>query len=88
MVGNHIESYADNTTIYAVISRPLSHPQVMESLNHDLAEFDSCLKYHIRLNPKKTKSVVVNCSRTNALDYGELPLGGAELKEVKSLSIF
>ena len=66
-VGNHITGHADDTTIYAVISRPLSYAQVMESLNHDLAAINSwCLKWHKRLNPKKTKSMVVSLSRTSA----------------------
>ena len=34
---NHIVGCADNTTIYAVISIPLSRPHVMESVNQDLA---------------------------------------------------
>ena len=29
-VGNHIVDYVDDTTIYAIIARPLSHPKVME----------------------------------------------------------
>ena len=33
------------------------------------------------------KSMVVNKSRTISLGYGDLTLGGAELKEVKSLHI-
>ena len=33
--------YADDTTIYAVIPRPLSPPQVMESLTQDLAALNS-----------------------------------------------
>ena len=56
VVGNHIVGYTDDTirTIYAVIPRPLSHPQVMESLNQDLAAINSrCLKWHVRLNSKK-----------------------------------
>ena len=37
IVENHIVNYADASTIYAVIPGPLLHPQVMESLNQDLA---------------------------------------------------
>ena len=40
-VENHIVGYADDTTIYAVIPRLLSRPQVIESLNQDLAANDS-----------------------------------------------
>ena len=41
----------------------------------------------MRLNPKKTKSMVVSPSQTIAPDYGDLTLGGAELVEVKGLRI-
>ena len=41
IVGNHIMNYADDTTICTVIPRPHSRPQVMESLNQDLAAIDS-----------------------------------------------
>ena len=55
--GNHIVDYADDTTTYAVIPRTLS-PQVMKSLNPDLAAINPwCLKWYIRLNPKKTDSM-------------------------------
>ena len=41
VVGNHIVGYADDTTIYAIISRPLSRPQMIDSLQHDLAAINS-----------------------------------------------
>ena len=41
IVGNHILSYANDTTIYAVIPRPLSRRQVMESRNQDMAAINS-----------------------------------------------
>ena len=60
----------------------------MKSLNQDLAAINSwCLQSHMRLNPKKTKSIVVSRSRTRAPGYGDLTLGGAELEELKSLCI-
>ena len=78
--------YEDDTTIYAVIPRPLSCSQVMESLNQELATIKSWrLKRHLMLNPKKTKSIVVNRSQTIAPNYGGLTLGGAKLGEVKGL---
>ena len=48
IIGNHIVVSADETTIYAVIHRPLSRPQVMESLKQDLAATNFWyLKWHI-----------------------------------------
>ena len=60
----------------------------MESLNQDLTAINSlCLKWHMRLNSKKTKSMVVSRSRNIASGYHDLTLGGAELQELKSLHI-
>ena len=60
----------------------------MELLKQDLAAINSwCLQWHMRLNPKKTKFMVVSRFRTIALGYGDLTLGGAKLEEVKSLRI-
>ena len=41
----------------------------------------------MRLNSKKTKSMVINRSRINALGYGDLTPGDADLEEVESLRI-
>ena len=61
IIGNHMVSYAHDTMIYAVIPRQLSRRQVMESLNRDLVAIHSlCLKWHMRLNHKKTKSKAVS----------------------------
>ena len=67
--------YADDTTIYAVIPRPILRPQVMKSLNQYIAAIHSkCLMWHRRLNPKKTKSMVVIRSRPYAPGYKDLLL--------------
>ena len=61
---------------------------MIESLNYNLAALNSwCLKRQIRLNPKKTNSMVVSWSRIVAPGYGDLTLGGAELEEEKSLRV-
>ena len=75
IIGYHIMGYADGTMIYAVISGPLSRPQVMESMNQDLAAIKSwCMKWHMRLNNKKTKSMVVSRSWPSAPGYGGFTL--------------
>ena len=53
----------------------------MESLNRDLVAIH--MKWHMRLSPKKTKSMVVSRSRTHASDHGDLTLSSAELEKVK-----
>ena len=76
--------YVDNTTIYDFIPRPLLRSKVMESLNKDLAAINlRCLKSHMRLNPKKTKSIAISQSLTIAPSYGNFAFGEAEL-ELKS----
>ena len=88
IVGNHMVGYADDTTIYAVILRLLSRPQVMQSLNRDLvAIYSWCLLWHMRLNPKNTKPTIVSRSQTDAPGYSDLTLGGAELKVIKRMGI-
>ena len=85
IVNNHMVNHADDTAIYAFIPRPLSRHQVIESLNQDLVAIHSwCLKWQMRLNTKKTTSMVVSLSCTYASGYDDLTLGGAELEEVES----
>ena len=86
IIGTHIVGYADDTTIYAVIARQSSRRQVTELLNQYLAAVKfGCLKWHMRLNPKKAKSKLIIWSGTIAPGYGDLTLGGADLEELKSL---
>ena len=60
----------------------------MESLNLNLVAIHSwCLKWHMRLNPKKTKSMAVSRFRTIAPGHGDLTIAGDELEEVKGLRI-
>ena len=87
-VGNHIVFYADNTTTYAVLPRPLSHLKVMEYLHQDMAAVNFwCLNRQMRTNPKKTNSMRISRSRTYAPSIGDFTLGGAELEEAKSQRI-
>ena len=46
-----------------------------------------CLKWHLRLNSKKPKSMVVSRFRPIAPGYGYLTLGGGVLGELKGLRI-
>ena len=41
----------------------------------------------MKINPKKTKSMMVSRYRTCAPGWGDLTLSGAELEELKSLRI-
>ena len=87
IVGNHMVGYAHNTTIYAVIPRLLSRPQV-ESLNRNLGS-NPLLVFEVahEANPKQMKSKVISRPRTYAPGYGDLTLGSTELEKIKSLRI-
>ena len=52
--------YANDTTIYAVIPEPLSI-QLSDGITASEfgANYSWCLKWHMRLNSKKTKSTLV-----------------------------
>ena len=87
IVGNHIEGYADDTTIYEIILRLLSRSQVMEKLNQNFAAINSwCLKRYKRLNTKNTISTVVSRSRTSTLGYGDVTLAGADHEQLKKFA--
>ena len=80
IVGNYMVGYEDDTTMHAVIPRPVSRPQVIDSLNRKLAAIHSWyLKWHMRLNPRMIKSMVINRAQTNAPGYDDLTLAGAEV---------
>ena len=71
-VENPMVGCADDTAIYAVLPRLFLRPRVKKSLNQDLATIYSFrLMWHIKLNPKKTKSMMVSRSRTYAFGYGD-----------------
>ena len=60
----------------------------MEALNQDLAAIDFwSLKWHMRLIPKKMKSMEISQSRSIAPCYGDLTLCGADPEKVKTLRI-
>ena len=60
----------------------------MESPNLDLKITECwCLKWYMKLNPKKTKFMVVSHSLANAPVCDDLTLVGAELEELRSLRI-
>ena len=55
-----------------------------ELLNQDLAAINfGCLKWHMRLNPKKAKSMLFSRFGTIARGYSDITLGGAELEVIR-----
>ena len=46
------------------------------------------LRWNMRLNPKKTKSMVLSRSRPSSLGYDDLSLGCVELEELYIVCVF
>ena len=79
---NKIVSYADDTTLFARISNPSERISVARSLNRDLAKIQSwCELWGMKLNPKKTHSMIVSRSRTLYPPHPPLSLCGTSLEE-------
>ena len=58
-------SYADDTTLYAMVPSPDVRARVADSMNRDLHKIQLwCEQWGMKLNPSKTQSIVVSRSRT------------------------
>ena len=62
---NRLIAYADDATLIAPVSSPELRASVAESLNRDLARINAwCTSWGMKLNAKKTQSMIVSRSRT------------------------
>ena len=83
---NKIVSYADDTTLFARIGNPSERISVARSLNRDLAKIQSwCELWGMKLNPKKTHSMIVSRSLTPFPPHPSLSLCGTSLEESNNL---
>ena len=84
IVGNNIVGYADETTFYAAVPRPLFPPQ--DGIAESLFGGKRLLVFEIVHEAQsQDKYMTINRSRSYAPDFGDLTLGSAEL--IKSLYI-
>ena len=85
---NKFVGYADDSTLVAVIPKPSDRPRVEASILRDLQAISGwCDRWCMKLNPSKTKSLVVSRSRTPFPPHGSLVFDGAIIKEVSVLEI-
>ena len=78
LVENRLYTYADDSTLMAVIPKPADRPVVVASLNKVLARIQEwCNHWCMILNPNKTKALVVSRSRTVNVPRRDLVLSGA-----------
>ena len=85
---NKFVGYADDSTLVAVIPKPSDRPRVEASILRDLRAVRRwCDEWCMKLNPSKTKSLVVSRSRTAYPVHGSLSVDGTIVKESSVLEI-
>lgn len=85
---NRLISYADDTTLFARVESPEQRIIVAESLNRDLERISSwCQLWGMKLNAKKTHSIIISRSRTINPPHPLLFIAGEEIKDVDSLRL-
>ena len=86
---NELYSYADDSTLVAVVSSPLERTAVAESLNRDVHIVSEwCSLWEMRLNESKTKTMIVSWSCKMYPHSPSLAMGETDLKESVGLDIF
>jgi len=85
---NKLVGYADDSTLIATIRKPSDRLGVEASLQRDLLAISSwCDQWCMKLNPNKTKSLVISRSRTVMPPHSQLWLNGVPINECSSLEI-
>lgn len=85
---NNIISYADDTTIFSSIPSPHHRDLIAASLNRDLARITSwCEQWGMKLNPKKTQSLLISRSRTILPPHPSIQLSGESVEDVLNLRL-
>ena len=79
---NRLIGYADDSTLMANVPSPSVRFAVAESLIRDLGRVSEwCYLWGMKLNARKTKTMIVSRSLTVNSQSPPLPIGGTELKE-------
>ena len=85
---NKLYGYADESTLVDVVPSPGERVVVSESMNRDLNRVSVwCYLWGIKLNARKTKTMIVSRSRSVHPQLTPLTLDGTVLKESADLVI-
>ena len=85
---NDLIGYADDHSLVAVIKSPQQRSVVSQSINRDLETIHNwCDRWGMKLNPSKTKTLLVSRSRTEEPPHPLLRIGNSELAESDFLTI-
>ena len=88
IVENKLYSYADDSTLVAVVPSPGERVAVSESMNHDLNRVSVwCNLWGMKLNASKTKTMIVSRSHTVHPQLTPLTLDGTVVGESAYLAI-
>ena len=88
IVENKLYSYADDSTLVAVVPSPGERVAVSESMNRDLNRVSVwCNLWGMKLNASKTKTMIVSRSRTVHPQLTPLTLDGTVLRKSGDLII-
>ena len=87
-ITNKILAYADDTSLYAHIPSPAMRLGVAQSLTEDLHKIQSwCLQWGMKLNPSKSKEMIVSRSRTHFPVHPNLSINGAVINQADRLKL-
>ena len=85
---NKLISYADDSTLIAVVPSPGLRVAVAESLSRDLMNVNEwCDLWGMKMNASKTRAMIVSRSSTMHPQSPRLTIGGTVLKESNNLVI-
>ena len=85
---NRLMAYADDATLYTIIDRPANRIAVGNSLNKDLERIHKwCTIWGMRLNPRKTQSIIFSRSRTLHPNHPPLSLCGSSIPVSDSIKL-
>ena len=85
---NHLISYADDTTLFSSVRSPCNRSEVAASLNRDLTKITYwCQLWGMKLNAKKTQSLIFSRSRTVDPPHPSLVLAGVVIEEVDNMRL-
>ena len=85
---NKLVAYADDATLLAVVPSPDMRHSVSESLNRDLVKINKwCKQWGMKMNPRKTQSMIVSRSRTVNPLHPDLFIDGVPLTTNTSFKI-
>ena len=85
---NDLIGYADDHSLVAVIKSPQERYEVSQSINRDLERIHEwCGRWGMKLNPSKTKTLLVSRSRTEEPPHPLLRIGNSKLAESDFLTI-